>query len=167
MSIKPLSDIVLDVARAADPARYQEAASRLSTTGTAGTFDDAIREAGLSTHMPSDARGTLTTLQNGAATAGPGAKAGGPYKQFEAFVLQNFIESMLPKNATAVFGKGTAGSYWKSMMAEQVSGQITRAGGLGIARILAAGRPAGETAAVAGTVAGSVASGLTTLKAGG
>ncbi len=66
-----------------------------------------------------------------------------------------------------MFGKGTAGSYWKSMMAEQVSGKITRAGGIGIARILAAGRPAGETAAVAETVAGSVASGLTTLKAGG
>ena len=31
MSISPPSDIVLDVARAADPARYREAAAKLGT----------------------------------------------------------------------------------------------------------------------------------------
>ena len=32
MSITPPSDIVMDVARAADPARYQEATAKLSQT---------------------------------------------------------------------------------------------------------------------------------------
>ena len=41
MSISPPSDIVLDVARAADPARVQEAAAKLSQPGSAG--DDRKR----------------------------------------------------------------------------------------------------------------------------
>ncbi len=96
MSIKPLSDIVLDVARAAGPRALQG-----RRRGCRPPARPAVRRrdprGGLSTHMPSGTPRHLTTLQNGAAATGPGAKAGGPYKQFEAFVLQNFIESMLPK----------------------------------------------------------------------
>ena len=60
-----------------------------------------------------------------------------PYRQFEAFVLQTFIESMLPKDANHVFGDGIAGSFWSSMLAEQIAGQLAEAGGLGIADTLA------------------------------
>ncbi|WP_445502363.1 rod-binding protein [Microvirga sp. G4-2] len=40
---------------------------------------------------------------------------------------------MLPKNAENTYGKGNAGSIWKSMMAEQIGTQVARAGGIGIA----------------------------------
>jgi hypothetical protein len=53
--------------------------------------------------------------------------------QFEAFVLQTFIQSMFPKDAEHVFGGGIAGSYWSSMLAEQVAGQVAKGGGIGIA----------------------------------
>jgi hypothetical protein len=53
MSITPPSDIVLDVARAADPARYQDAVAKLSQPGSAGAtaFADAARDVGLSTEI--------------------------------------------------------------------------------------------------------------------
>ena len=141
MSISPPTDIVLDVARAADPGRVQEAAAKLSAPGTdPAAFGDAYRMAGTSVHMPLDARGALTALQTDNAVSGAG-KAGDPYKQFEAFVLRQFVETMMPSKSNAVFGKGNAGGIWKSMLADQVGTQIAKAGGLGIARMLEAARP--------------------------
>ena len=55
-------------------------------------------------------------------------------------MLQTFIQSMLPKNAQHVFGKGTAGEVWKSMLAEKLGAEIARSGQVGIAKRLAAGR---------------------------
>jgi len=66
-------------------------------------------------------------------------KAAEAFRQFESFVLQSFIETMLPKGAESVFGKGTAGTVWKSMLAEKLADQISRSGGIGIAQRIAAG----------------------------
>lgn len=148
MSISPPSDIVLDVARAADPARYQEASAKLSTPGGAdpAAFDDAFRTAGASVHMPLDARGTLTALQTDSAVSKAAGKSD-PYKTFEAFVLRQFVEKMMPDKAKSVFGKGNAGGIWKSMLAEQIGAEISKAGGLGIAKILAGPQSAEKVAA--------------------
>ena len=62
-----------------------------------------------------------------------------PVAQLEAFVLQSFIETMLPKNAESVFGSGTSGAFWKSMLAEHLAKELTRSGGVGIARLIAPG----------------------------
>jgi hypothetical protein len=62
------------------------------------------------------------------------------FGQLEAFVLQTFIQSMLPKNAQHVYGKGTAGEVWKSMLAEKLGNEIARSGQMGIAKRLASGR---------------------------
>ena len=53
-------------------------------------------------------------------------------------MLQSFIRTMLPKNAENVFGKGTAGEVWKSMLAEKLADEIARSGQIGIAKRLAA-----------------------------
>jgi len=58
--------------------------------------------------------------------------------QFEAFVLQSFVQSMLPKNATNVYGRGTAGEVWRSMLAEKIGEELARSGQVGIAQRLAA-----------------------------
>ncbi|TFF21691.1 hypothetical protein E3C22_13445 [Jiella endophytica] len=58
-------------------------------------------------------------------------------EQFEGFVLRTFIESMLPSEASEFFGKGTAGSIWRSMMAEQIGNEIAKGGGVGIADTIA------------------------------
>jgi flagellar protein FlgJ len=146
MSISPPSDIVLDVARAADPTRFQEAAAKLSQPGSAGAtaFADAARDVGLSTHMPLDARGALMNLQNQTALTGAGSD---PYKKFEGLVLQQFVEAMMPEKSETVYGKGNAGGIWKSMLAEQIGTQIAKAGGIGIAKMLSNAHPATPAAA--------------------
>jgi Rod binding domain-containing protein len=75
-----------------------------------------------------------------ASSARPAAKLEtkpGPLVQFEAFVLQSFIQSIMPQESTAVFGEGTAGEVWKSMLAEKIALQVAEAGGIGIAKMIA------------------------------
>jgi peptidoglycan hydrolase FlgJ len=72
----------------------------------------------------------------------PAGSALAPARQFEAFVLQTFIQSMFPKDASHVFGEGIAGSYWSSMLAEQIAGQMAKSGGIGIAGQIASSHPA-------------------------
>ena len=46
-----------------------------------------------------------------------------------------------------VFGDGIAGSFWSSMLAEQIAGQLAKAGGIGIADALAPEQKASVTSA--------------------
>lgn len=57
-------------------------------------------------------------------------------KEFEAVVLTTMIESMLPKDAEQVFGSGTAGSVWRSMMADKIAQQLAGRDILGLGDIL-------------------------------
>lgn len=59
--------------------------------------------------------------------------------QFEALLMQNFIEAMLPKDADNVFGSGIAGGFWRSMLAEKLAMELAHAGTLGIADMIARG----------------------------
>lgn len=144
MAISLPSDIVLDVARAVDPASYRQAAdklARLAGTRSAeafGTVFDELQKP-LPPATPFDPQLTMINMRNRDALAGRGPETGAAaYANFEAFVLQSFIQSMLPKDAAATFGSGTAGEIWKSMLAEQLGGQLASAGGVGLAEALAA-----------------------------
>lgn len=66
-------------------------------------------------------------------------------KSFEAFALQVFIGSMLPKENTKLFGTGSAGKMWQAMMAEKLADQIAASGRLK----LLPDQPAGTAAATA------------------
>ena len=46
------------------------------------------------------------------------------------------LESILPDGDNAVFGGGTAGGMWRSMLADRVSGVLAERGALGIAEML-------------------------------
>jgi len=136
MAISPPSDILSEVARAADPARYQAAAQSLmqgAAPVSGPSFEDTIRSVSA---RPigggADVYQIRNSLRNDAESAAA-AKSKRTAQEFEAFVLQSFVESMLPKNAENTYGKGNAGSIWKSMMAEQIGTQVARAGGIGIA----------------------------------
>lgn len=59
-----------------------------------------------------------------------------PEQAFESFVLRSFIEEMLPKENTAVFGSGTAGNIWRSMLAERIADEMAAGGGIGIAKTI-------------------------------
>jgi hypothetical protein len=141
VAIAPPSDIVLGVALAADPQKYRAAAARLQRLGeAAGDFETVVRAAGepRRTGAPPAASASVAAATPARPTRGGGN--GDVFTQLEAFVLQSFIQSMLPKSSEHTFGKGFAGDVWKSMLAEQLAGEIARSGRLGLAERLAAGR---------------------------
>ena len=149
LAINPPSDIILDVAKAADPLQYSAAVERLAQIGgapeVADGFDLLLNKLEPSENAPApkadafdwtraDLRSRLDPFTQREMQDGPQPAQ----VQFEAFVLQTFIQSMFPKDAEHVFGGGIAGSTWSSMLAEQVAGQVAKAGGIGIADELAA-----------------------------
>lgn len=139
MAISPASDIVLDVVRAANPASRNAAAARLHrmagaapTQGFARVSEDIARHAPPS--LPFDAARGLVHLRNSHALRAERAE---PYERFEAFVLQTFVESMLPSGNSALFGTGTAGDVWRSWLARGLAGELAQSGGIGIGGMLA------------------------------
>jgi peptidoglycan hydrolase FlgJ len=165
MSISPPSDIILDVARAANPQKMLAATERLvQFAGNRGPDADAFaslvgdirKERG--PDRPFDPATAMVTLQN-RQTLGAGGLRDTlsplkPYQQFEAFVLQSFVEAMLPKEAESVFGSGTAGDVWKGMLAEKIGAEIAQSGGIGIAEQLAKVHPAEGSASGAASASG-------------
>jgi len=140
MAISPPSDIVLDVARAADPSRQQVALERLQRmgSGVAGSqFAAAFGEADAASSALglAGAREKFASLMpaklNSSAKA-PETKETKTLRQFEAQVISSFIEQMMPEASANNYGSGTAGGVWRSMLSEQIAGQIAKAGGLGI-----------------------------------
>ncbi|KAA2234719.1 rod-binding protein [Salinarimonas soli] len=147
MSIRPPSDIVLDVVRAADPERLAAATSRLQTfaaqKGDAPAFAEAVD--GVSARRvarsgPLDPATTLARLSDAGASRRAEEKApiNAPFRQFEAVVLRSFVESMMPTKSEVAFGKGTAGQVWKGLLADEIGAAMARAGGIGIAKQVAA-----------------------------
>jgi peptidoglycan hydrolase FlgJ len=140
MAFNPRTDVILEVASAADPSRATLAAQRLNAIAGSNA-------------PPPDFAANLDKAAAGANATAPLANAanvrsylagppGGPDKfgeaktQFEAMMLNSFVSEMLPKDTGEVFGQGMAGDMWRSMLADQVSTQIAKSGKLGLARRL-------------------------------
>ncbi|PRD42651.1 flagellar biosynthesis protein FlgJ [Phyllobacterium phragmitis] len=132
MAINPPSDIVLDVANAADPEKLRASVERLRLLGSsqvssrASSVSSSAQEAFSVEAAPLDR----------AVSKGTGYSPA--YTKFEAFMLQSFVQSMFSEDTNAVFGQGISGEYWKSMMAEAIAQKMADAGGIGIARMLQA-----------------------------
>jgi Rod binding domain-containing protein len=140
MAINPPSDIVLDVARAADPAARQAAIDKLAGAGAPARADAQLFANMIDRMQP-------TAMPGGFRPSLPAnSKAAEAYRSFEAFFIQSFIQSMLPKNSEANFGSGTAGEMWRSMSAEHMAKAIADAGGVGIAERLMAQEAATHSA---------------------
>jgi peptidoglycan hydrolase FlgJ len=176
VAINPPSDIVLGAVLAADPSKYRAAADRLRRAG-ADVGSDFAASAPASSNssswqtrtstetMSSDSQGQLPAPPP-AATANRAARPPDAFAQLEAFVLQSFIQTMLPKDSQSFFGKGTAGEVWKSMLAEKLGAQIASSNQVGLAKRLAAGRtnvPAPPQAIVALGGADRTPSSLTSI----
>lgn len=151
MIVTATPDLVLDVLEAADPVSQRAATAKLDALKSAdadfaATMDVEIGKAA------ADQSAKVSDSQPGAVNGPPvqvikAPASGDVYRKFEAFILQTFVETMLPKESEEVFGKGTAGGVWKSMLAEQLGNQLAKGKGIGIARQLAAAHPAGPDAA--------------------
>jgi peptidoglycan hydrolase FlgJ len=143
MTIAPVAnDLITDVINAADPVAQRHAASRLErmTPAQQAEFTAALKSEFNAGHaqpasMPADTSVPTTPVIR------QSEGSYGVYRKFEAFVLQMFVEAMLPKDAEQVFGKGSAGNIWRSMMAEQIGNEMAKGKGIGIAQQLAKSRP--------------------------
>nr|WP_274706795.1 rod-binding protein [Allorhizobium sonneratiae] len=126
----------MDVVKAADQSSLAEAQQKLQTIrASARAADLNSKSAGFEVAM--------NTLNSDTAKAGLANRATNsikvkdipkPYREYEGVVLQNFISNMLPKDSEALYGKGSAGEIWRSMMAEQIGNTIANRGGIGIAK---------------------------------
>ncbi|WP_244544379.1 MULTISPECIES: rod-binding protein [unclassified Beijerinckia] len=100
----------------------------------AGSADFAADLARLQGPGFGDIRARLAglTQSSGAAAASAQKTA----KEFEAVLLQKSIEAMLP-NSEKIYGKGNAGSIWKSMLSKELATQLVNRGGIGLAQHIA------------------------------
>jgi len=143
MTVAPVAnDLITDVINAADPVAQRQAANRLErmTPAQQAEFVTALKGEFLAgqtqgTPVPAGAPVATTPVIRQSSEGNYGV-----YRKFEAFVLQMFVEAMLPKDAEEVFGKGSAGNIWRSMMAEQIGNEIAKGKGVGIAQQLAKSR---------------------------
>jgi hypothetical protein len=137
VSINPPSDIVFDVARAADPARSVAATERLAQMAPEPDSADAafsdvlsglrtppVETASLRTHLELP----LVHSPGKSEPLDPQTKA---YRGVGAMVLRNLVEAMLP-SSEEYFGEGTAGMIWKSMLADQLGTELAKKVDLGI-----------------------------------
>jgi peptidoglycan hydrolase FlgJ len=140
VAISPPSDIVLDVARAVEPAGVEAARAQLARRGGA---------------VGGAAAFSLGDMRSSAAPEADQTKSPDTFKRFEAMVLETFIQNMLPKNAENVYGKGVAGDMWKSMLAGKLADAMAERGGIGISdRILGDHYVDGEKTLPVGPVSG-------------
>jgi hypothetical protein len=154
MIVTSTPDVVLDVLEAADPVAQREATVKLnalksSDADSAASFDSQVDKAkATATAVDDQLSAKMVQADIGALNAAAPVRvikapsSSDVYRKFEAFVLQVFVDSMLPKDSQDVFGKGTAGGIWRSMLAEQLGNQLAQGKGVGIAKQLAAAHPA-------------------------
>ncbi len=104
MAINPPSDLVMDVARAADPQAYRMAAERLKAPSAPGTM-----VASAAVGLTRDNFASFSdSLAAGVSVRPDAQNAASPaYRKFEAFMLQSFVQSMFTSDTTATFGKGS------------------------------------------------------------
>jgi flagellar protein FlgJ len=57
-------------------------------------------------------------------------------QQFEALYLRQMLEASMPKDSEALFGKGTSGTMWRSMLADSLATALSKTGTIGIAKMV-------------------------------
>ena len=127
MAISPPSDIVLDVARAVEPDALEAARAKLASR--AGMAPGALGAAAVSQPFSlGDMRNSAMARRATQTDATPES-----YRKFEGMVLATFVQSMLPKQADAVYGEGMSGDMWKSLLSQELGTVMADRGGIGIA----------------------------------
>lgn len=141
MSIFPATDLVTEVAQAADPTRRNAAVARLSDLSavppaSVDGFADLIAENRKAGQAARPSVAVLPMAPNGPVSSSLNVRPGEATQKFEAFIIQSCLETILPKSEGGFFGRGAAGDVWRSMVAEQIGDQIAKSGGLGLRKLL-------------------------------
>jgi hypothetical protein len=133
MTIQPLSDIIMDVANAADPLRAAAAKQKLAEA-SGGDFASLLEGAShlrAGTSWSEVSRARFFSDQTGRSLAA-GDQSDEAKRGLETLIAKMLVETMLPKENAATFGHGTAGRVWRSLLADRLAEDLTRGKGLGI-----------------------------------
>jgi hypothetical protein len=126
VSINPGSDIVLEVIRAADPAKSRAAAEKLlhfhvTDKAVGASFDHIL------VHTTPQPQASGNEFPANSVSLAPAMDARTKaYKGLEQLVLKNLVDSMLPQGSVAFFGSGAAGDIWRSQLADQLAAEMSR-----------------------------------------
>lgn len=84
------------------------------------------------------AKTATAKAEAGTPNADPAAtkKAKDVAQQFEAVYLRQMIDASMPKDSEALFGEGTSGTMWRSMMTDTLATTLSKTGTLGIADMI-------------------------------
>ena len=85
------------------------------------------------------APGKLASLASAAgpsSTGQPDSKAKDIGQQFEAMYLRQMLDEFMPKDSEALFGKGTSGTVWRSMLVDNLATSLSKAGTIGLAQMI-------------------------------
>jgi Rod binding domain-containing protein len=96
--------------------------------------DVATWTAGQTIRPSKSAANTSASAAN--ANSAAAAKAKDVAQQFEAVYLRQMIDASLPKDSEALFGEGTSGTMWRSMMTDTLATALSKTGTLGIANMI-------------------------------
>ncbi len=64
------------------------------------------------------------------------SKAKDAGQQFEAMYLKQMLEESMPKDSESLFGKGTSGTMWRSMLADAMATTLSKSGTIGLAQMV-------------------------------
>ncbi len=157
MSIAPPSDIILDVAQAADPQRLQAATVKLNSMATAAGGVPADFQSLLAHAASRSTPAGAPAINQATASTSTVKTAMSPYRKFEAVLLQTFVQEMLPKDDD-LYGDATTSDAYRSMMAEQLADQLAKSGRIGIAKMIEKAHPPHGAAHPQAAAAGSLGS---------
>ena len=119
MAVSIPSDLVVDVMRAADPARLQRAVSKLSGSAE-GERSGAMNFS--STLANTQNTSCLNILPvNDAAPSQGHHEVEATRQGFEQMVWRSLYETVLPEEKSGVFGGGPSAGIWRSMAADQLA----------------------------------------------
>jgi flagellar protein FlgJ len=139
MSIFPATDIITDVARAADPEKLRIATKRLEDIGGQKAFGVGHAFALLPpAALHATSTRSVATNDIGAPRLGGRLETLSATQKFEAFLLQGWLENILPKSGGGAYGTEAGADIWRSMMAEQISYQLARADVAGLRKLIEA-----------------------------
>ncbi len=162
MAIDPASDIILDVARAADPQKVAVATKRLNDlSGVDAANADFAQSLGTASARLSSAATPDVSYNNPQAWTSKipasGDKAANVKVGLESVLMKSFVDQLLPHDAAEVFGHGVAGDVWKSMLSDKIAAEVAKSGALGLDKKLFATHPMLSTHAAADMAAGAAA----------
>lgn len=84
---------------------------------------------------------SVAQAQSGQAQNTKAKEAG---QQFEALYLRQMLEEWMPKESDSLFGEGTAGTVWRSMMVDSLATTLSKSGSIGIAPMIFKPEPDGS-----------------------